>query len=93
LAADLLRRAAALLRERGNAATPGWAQDLGRIRTPTVKMAGLFRRVEDAEYAALMHPPVALALADWLQFEADAIPGPPQREAVVLARAILREES
>ena len=45
-----------------------------------------------AAYIALMHPPVALALADWLDDE--ALPGlgrPDNVAAYAVARAVLRE--
>lgn len=51
-----------------------------------------------APYIALMHPPVALALADWLDVIADdmernaELPGVGWNQAEALARAILREE-
>jgi hypothetical protein len=47
----------------------------------------------DAAYIALMHPPVAIALADWLQAETPWVDGghvPVM--ALRVARAILREE-
>lgn len=52
----------------------------------------------DGRYVALMHPPVALALADWLDYEArdaeldlGSLAG--RDLAFAVARAILREES
>ena len=50
---------------------------------------------ENVAYIATMHPGVGLALADWLQLEADRLGwlenyATPQ--AVILARLILREE-
>ncbi len=78
MSADLLRRAAAKLRDALNAdyLTPApWdcldgGDRLVHIEPPT----GAIEYVVDepmsnpsnAEYIALMHPPVALALADWL---------------------------
>lgn len=47
----------------------------------------------DAAYIALMHPPVALALADWLEAVTASGCNPVQmHKALVVARAILREE-
>ena len=88
MSADRLREAAAVLRERAEAATPGpWEADGGEISQhwsrpePWQPVAsgevacmaycygGSARgidRDEDAAYIAMMHPPVALALADWL---------------------------
>ena len=46
----------------------------------------------DREYIALMHPPVALALADWLDDEAARGLGRPDNVAAyAVARAVLRE--
>jgi hypothetical protein len=53
---------------------------------------GMFGRYS-GRYIALMHPPVALALADWLDWVADGIPGTATTKAVAVARAILREPS
>jgi hypothetical protein len=55
----------------------------------------------DGEYIALMHPPVALALADLLDAHADAAEQWPTHNdtpdkalsALILAREILREDS
>lgn len=63
--------------------------------------------IADAEHIALMHPPVAIALADWLESNAawmdraaELLPGRRSSEldrtdqaAVAVARAILREPS
>lgn len=47
----------------------------------------------DREYIALMHPPVALALADWLDDEAVRGLGRPDNlAAYAVARAVLRED-
>lgn len=76
MSADLLRRAAAKLREHANATNfgaDGWVVDLkdsevtttdgGMMIADTMELTGAR---PDASYIALMHPPVALALADWL---------------------------
>lgn len=76
MSADLLRRAAIALRKHAHAATDGpWDSLDGGDRLISVSEDGLsYEYVVDepmsneanAEYIALMHPPVALALADWL---------------------------
>lgn len=65
----------------------------GRGSTP-------FMKTRHAEYAAAMGPVVGLALADWLDFEADLIdrvPGAELRDrterALAVARAILAEKA
>lgn len=81
MTADLLRRAATKLREHANATNfgaEGWIVDLedsevttsdgGMMIADTMELNG---ERPDASYIALMHPPVALALADWLQVIAD----------------------
>lgn len=121
----ILRRAANLLRDKANAATPGpWScanehELLGpeadpawcisqmkpgyESMSPTDGYVGDLAEVwcddrgscPDGEYIALMHPPVALALADWLDDHADAF----SQEVVIdldggaidVARAVLRE--
>jgi hypothetical protein len=89
-AAEKLRRAAKVLRERAEAATPGpWYVDPKSrgadvrglpentsydYRGDSVATAadGDFGAcgTEDATYIALLDPTVALAVADWLEFEA-----------------------
>ena len=84
MSAETLRRAAALMRERAEAATPGpWVvgpyhqltsvlshdggltiASVGAVRLPFVEA--------DAAHIASWHPAVALAVADWLTFIADA---------------------
>jgi len=76
MTADLLLAAASRLRELANAATPGpWTVPVGPTdvvalgeygsRYIICEHAGI-----DAAYIAAMSPPVALALADWLEVEA-----------------------
>jgi hypothetical protein len=69
MSADLLHRAAAKLRLYASHASRGqWdAADDGLVWSarPGDPVSGSTER-EDAEYIALMHPPVALALADLL---------------------------
>ena len=57
MSADVLRKAAALMRERAEAAGPNdpWFTSDDDANTP-----------EDAEHIASWHPAVALAVADWL---------------------------
>jgi hypothetical protein len=107
MSADLLRRAATRLRESALAAQeiapPSWrygcedyipnrallAND-GTLTVATVYEVSELPALSD--YLTCVHPPVALALADWLDAEADreqwAGPG---RYAVAVARAVLRE--
>lgn len=110
MSAELLRRAAKVLRERADAASAGpweahpdglvWAERIGDPVSGSTE-------VEDAEYIALMHPPVALALADWLESAADVLDANYGDEvdliaeldedrtgqgALMVARALLREE-
>lgn len=74
MSADLLREAAALMRQRAEAATPGpWERRWGFPAYvsgpgPTVTINDLTgdTEIEDAEHIASWHPAVALAVADWL---------------------------
>lgn len=84
MSADLLRRAAASMRERANSATPGvwklWGMsvyadqdgtsdlDTAVHIADTTHEAGL--RTFNAAHIASWHPAVALAVADWLDAEA-----------------------
>lgn len=101
----ILRRAANLLRERATGATPGpwegyarlpvvlapreeWDLGEGRLCMPYREE----RKWANAAYITLMHPPVALALADWLDDEAARGLGRPDNVAAyAVARAVLRE--
>lgn len=83
---DTLRRAAALIRARAQAATPGpWRSEPGARTLPGerpwpsdyVAAAGGPRRFKanseaDAAHIAGWDPPVALTVADWLEAEAAA---------------------
>jgi hypothetical protein len=106
MSADLLRRAAAKLREHAEAATPGpWKKDSGEIYGPYGVWIGETLRVDDpngteadSDYIALLHPPVALALADLLETAAGYAEVKPHygdwpllNWATAVARAILRE--
>ncbi len=82
--ADLLRRAAANLREHAEAATSGPWNAYARAYPHIVCQGGegqddmvsfnlAGRPVEDSQYAALVHPPVALALADLLEHIGDDV--------------------
>lgn len=111
---DTLRRAAALLRERAGKATDGpwttqWYEHYVHIYAPNRILSERcpypYTDAEDehgwdADYMALMHPPVALALADWLDAEADYLGraygdrdySMVMPDTLALARAVLREE-
>ena len=114
MSSDLLSRAAAALRhhvaELPVRIQAGWMQDSSEIYTESssplhsMRHVGTMSHDEGAEiayYVILMHPPVALALADWLDGYAalwDRWPktlqttgDDPSPAAVALARAILRE--
>lgn len=78
-----LRRASKLMRERAHAATPGpWVSldggdrlihDPGHDLDPPVYVVDEpMSNAANAEHIAAMHPGVALALAGWLDAEADA---------------------
>ena len=109
MSADLLRRAAEKLREHATAATPGpwevrqkgyphivWQGDPDAFQVISTNLAG--NVAPDSEFIALMHPPVALALAELLDDMADLIEVFPRddemagtQKLVALARTILRE--
>ncbi len=98
MSADLLRRAAAVLREHAEAATPGswehvdhgkdgsfkgcgqvitWGDGVegGDVAGPTGDLypRGGYSPLEDMALIALMHPPVALALAELLDLHAASV--------------------
>lgn len=106
MSADLLRRAAAKLRDAANAAQPApWRATAPDPFGQSTVQAGsgydIARNYEepacdaaDAEYIALIHPPVALALAEWMELYAwlrDEGANVPMNCASKVARAILRE--
>lgn len=138
MSADLLRRAAALVRESAEGATPGPWQHVdyadpegqpltsaglrstymgcGEVQTVNDRLFGGsiaapsgdcyprsgYSPKEDMAYIALMHPPVALAVAAWLESAAgqaqfgedhiiDFTVETELAEALAVARAILRE--
>ncbi len=98
MSTDLLRRAAAALREHAGyrASSPPWvAHPDGLVwGTHVGDPVSASTEPEDAEYIALVHPPVALALAGLLDSEAEAweIYGTPRTGIVALAQAVLRED-
>lgn len=104
MSAEILRQAVSKLRLYVSHATKGpwdvaedglvWPERMGDPVSGSTEL-------EDAEYIALMHPPVALALAEWIEAHADDLgrsgdfrycdsPGDTHR-AIAVARAILRE--
>jgi hypothetical protein len=123
VSADLLRRAANVLREHAETAQNKqpwcpeytWSAVRHVQRNCDFLECGYHGADHDAQchsfdmydgrYVAMMHPPVALALADWLEANAewmtDNYPSPGGRTqldglddaAVAVARAILREAS
>ena len=75
-AAERLREAATRLREVAGAATPGPWEVIGGgeyLQGPGILVGGGVgsTTAADADCIAMMHPPVALALADWLDAVAD----------------------
>lgn len=81
MSAEVLRRAAALMRERAEAATPGpwtcfgdhlvWPSEKGpAANDPILAMVGPDHD-DSSEHIASWHPAVALAVADWLTYVAD----------------------
>ncbi len=108
MSAELLRRAAVKLREHAEKTpkAPWSASDDGLVWPDCLgdPVAGS-QELENAEYVALLHPPVALALADWLTYMAERWDDPcpfdcihgdrcgPRRHALTVARLILREAS
>lgn len=75
MSAETLRKAAALMRERAEAATPGpWEHDPVVAYLYVEQQAGAYADVavdtdgrrEDSVHIASWHPAVALAVADWL---------------------------
>ena len=107
MSADLLKRAAAKLRDAlaADYLTEGpWDCLDGGDRIVHVSASGMdieyvvdepMSNPSNAEYIALMHPPVALALAAWLENTEDLIVTGvrgPRFDAFAVAAAILREE-
>jgi len=65
--ADLLLAAASRLRELANAATPGpWIASAGQVDGAGTVFSDGYALPNDLTFIAAMSPPVALALADWL---------------------------
>lgn len=105
MSAELLRRAAKVLREHVGGATPGpWSRYGSKPYEVFTEVewedpdyvppgiTGGSDREGDAAYIILMHPPVALALAAWLEDVADSTPATADDwESVMVARAILRK--
>lgn len=96
MSADLLRRAAVKLREHAEKASraPWVAHDDGLVWPDRLgdPVSGS-EQLDDAKYIAMLHPPVALALAHWLEVVA-VWPDSHLRAdhpSVALAREILRE--
>ena len=101
MSADLLRRAATVLRERAGRATAGpWAITFGTVRGDEQYPIAPMSRRSDSEFIATMDPIVGLALADWLDRAAWAEdmsgykPQVPHKDhALTVARAVLGEAS
>lgn len=105
MTADLLREAAALMRERAKSATQGpWRFETApngfspMVIGGGMAVADTFDKphLSDAKHIAGMHPAVALAVADWLDDEAEWIDAGSTLDgnpALTVARAYLRSES
>jgi hypothetical protein len=100
--ADPLRRAAAKLREHeGNLIAAPWTAEGDEVINDVSRVAEAYRPVH-ADYIALMHPPVALALAQMLERLAPLAPYwhedyaapfvPIIEQGMRVADAILREQ-
>jgi hypothetical protein len=107
MSAETLRKAASLMRERAEKATPGpWVYDLAygeRFYSvgldESVLVAPLAHRIArrwDAVHIACMDPAVALAVADWLDITANRWESNPKYsggpDALAVARAYLGEQ-
>lgn len=99
MSAEDLRAAARLLRERAREATVGpWTPaDDGLVwaEPPGDPVCGAEQQ-DDADYIALMHPPVALALAralDAMATDCTVLRCEPDVPFTTLARVVLREPS
>lgn len=104
MSAEILRRAAALMRERADWATPGpWHAKITDDRQwclvtngdPEVGVAAQCADDDDADHLASWHPDVALAVADWLDdegihFDADDTT---HARAIAVARTYLGESA
>ena len=107
MSADLLREAAALMRSRAEAATPGpWAEvGDGELMGCFAVVAGGEDEFNvapavipvNAEHIASWHPAVALVVADWLDLEANLWEAsswyPDSGESMAVARAYLGRAS
>lgn len=109
MSSDLLRRAAKTLREVSASCEPGdWTAELGDTGSAWVNLPaythawGMHGFAEEARHVVLMHPPVALALAEALDSWAEVVDGVDKMlghipddaypDEFALARAILREQ-
>jgi hypothetical protein len=100
MSAELLRRAAAKMRETATAATPGpWDAQGREVGSGESLVAWVpIGYAADAEHIASWPPAVALAVADWLDFIAPFARfgddnSPHAKHALVVARIYLGESS
>ena len=105
MSADLMREAAALMRDRAEAATPGgprWETEPDEMHGPSQAVilpadsdsAVAFASADDAEHIASWHPAVALAVADLLDGLASDTPWDFRHdEALAIALAYLGRPS
>lgn len=109
MSAEVLRLAAALMRERAESATPGPWEDnafadgsvfvdrIGSHDDDPGHEVGYFNREPDAAYVAAMAPPLAFAMAEWLEAVARQVTefgfaSAQWSEAVVVAHIYLGEQ-
>lgn len=100
MTAEILRRAAALMRERAEGATPGpWVVREGNVEHyfPSIGEYGALASPSDpdAQHIASWHPAVALAVARWLEDTAQLMTDGRliyDGNALAVARAYLGEE-
>ena len=103
MSAETLRRAASLMRQRAEAATEGpWRSQRGPGESVVAATEGIaqmtsLRPREDRRHIASWHPAVALAVADWLDVQAERVEvgfcGKVGEQALTVARAYLGESA
>lgn len=92
MSAEILRRAAALMRERAEATVSVFSATGEEVPWHSEASLEDSWDEEDAAHIASMSPVVALAVADWLDSEFDHQFGPTEH-AINVARAYLQEEA
>ena len=100
MSADLLRRAATVLRERAEAVdgAESWVRYYAHIDDADGRVMAPAAGIDDQRFIATMHPGVGLALADWLDLVARLLtegfdPNAETASALEVARQIFGESS